>query len=1594
MKIFFKRLFLISLLIILSMITKEIPWGEAGLNDYCYVPPTVGQSVPPLVMLISERDHKLYYEAYNDASDLDGDGKLDVGYKHSIDYYGYFDPYKCYSYDGSKFIPIRQTNNKYCGGTNEWSGNFLNWLTMARIDVLRKVLYGGYRRTDSASETVLEATYIPQDAHSWGKEYNGSDTRSLTPFNPPSSGTRHLFCITSTSNDNTRKIRVLQNKSNRIWEWASKERPVCDNSLGTPSEYYISVKVCDPSVGLEPNCKRYPGGGGTYKPIGLLQKYGEGDGSKWCSKTLKPCQTNNDCGSNEGLCVFKGQMYFGLITGSYEKNMSGGVLRKNIWSIFDETNNQTGIFQTSENTPGNIVLTFDRLKIVDFRYSDYSYEPGWSGAWVTTRPMNEGEFKNWGNPIGEMLYEAIRYFAGKLSPTSDFTYSGNQDGGLNLPKPGWGKYTAGGSSYRLYDLFPICAKPFVIILSDINNSYDSDKVPGSSFGTFSGDISGLNVTTLADLISSQEGITNKPFFIGQSLSIYDTICSAKSVSSLATIRGLCPEEPTKQGSFYVASLAYYGNKAAGGWRDNFSGIKPPPIKTLSVALASPIPDIAVTVGGKLVRITPVGKSVSGCLNVYSSCAQKCTLTFSGGRLNITGCNSNAYCPTNQIVDFYVDRVDYDSNGNLIYAKFRINFEDVEQGADHDMDAIVEYEIQPIGSNQIKLTLNSTFAAGCLDQVLGFTISGTTEDDTWLVVKDKDAYTDGDTPAVVGNMPLTWQRTFSVTGSPAGQLKPPLWYAAKWGGFDDLNGNDIPDLPQEWDRDGDGNPDTYFYVVNPLRLESQLESAFLDILRRASSGATVAALTSRGVSGAVMVQPYYFPRFQTSLGEVSWIGSLRALWLDFKARIREDTNLNKILEVLGSFIDRWIIFGTASQSSAGPKVFRILDETTCSYETTSLYGIKPLFDAGCLLSQRNYADRKIYTNLNGNLFELTDSDSNLINQLASLWNPTTKELLGDSSVNINATTAKCILNYIRGSNATDCPGGNNTFIARSREVQLSNLCGSESQATWKLGDIVYSTPTVISHSPLNDYHLKYGDRSYLDYIRTNAYKKRNAYVFVGANDGMLHAFRLGWMIAPFEPPARPIKLVDAFNSNTADLIGKEEWAFIPKNALPYLAVYGMSDYCHIFTADYKVSIFDAKINGQWRTLLLGMMGFGARAVGNFSSSIFLLDLTDWLAGTSSQPELLWETTLPDKTLTISYPHVIKIRDGWYVVIGSGPVYIRGAGDGVEVKYPATPKLYFFNLSNGNLEREIPLSRSNEAVGDIRPIDYDNDYNDDLIYFGTYNSRNQRGLLFRLSFKDSNGTYKSIASLSNSDIKVALLDFPERPIFAAPELTLDESKNIWVLFGTGTYFGDDRNLTKPNYFVGFKDVCAFSTNATCTSWSSLVDRTSYCSVRENYNATVLYNSTETTCEYNSITNRVEPVNTGLVYAFQFDKVSSGWYHVLATNERMYSQPLIYASLVNALSFITSSDPCTIGGTTNYWMVCYKEGCPCLSARGEEQPQAKRFFAPGAPAIGQPFQVMETMAGIVLFTQTSEQPPSSPVHPLRPPGLKGAFVFWIEK
>ena len=171
MSINFKKKFSLQHAIWISLMLLSLTGNAVTIPN---TPLLTQVTAKPMVMLIAGRDHKLYYESYNDTSDIDGDGAIDIRFKPSITYYGLFDSTLCYTHNNKSdndglFTPDSVASSGKCPG--KWSGNWLNYQTTARIDALRKVLYGGYREVDSNSQTILRRAYIPQDAHSWGKEY-------------------------------------------------------------------------------------------------------------------------------------------------------------------------------------------------------------------------------------------------------------------------------------------------------------------------------------------------------------------------------------------------------------------------------------------------------------------------------------------------------------------------------------------------------------------------------------------------------------------------------------------------------------------------------------------------------------------------------------------------------------------------------------------------------------------------------------------------------------------------------------------------------------------------------------------------------------------------------------------------------------------------------------------------------------------------------------------------------------------------------------------------------------------------------------------------------------------------------------------------------------------------------------------------------------------------------------------------------------------------------------------------------------------------------------------------------------------------------
>ena len=120
-------------------------YADASANLYSSIPPLVNKTTDSLVMLVMSVDHELFKKAYSDYSDLDADGVLDTTYNDTFGYLGYFDSEWCYRYDTEKsnYQPTEKAtgdNRHFCSASSAlWSGNFLNWATMSRIDILRKV---------------------------------------------------------------------------------------------------------------------------------------------------------------------------------------------------------------------------------------------------------------------------------------------------------------------------------------------------------------------------------------------------------------------------------------------------------------------------------------------------------------------------------------------------------------------------------------------------------------------------------------------------------------------------------------------------------------------------------------------------------------------------------------------------------------------------------------------------------------------------------------------------------------------------------------------------------------------------------------------------------------------------------------------------------------------------------------------------------------------------------------------------------------------------------------------------------------------------------------------------------------------------------------------------------------------------------------------------------------------------------------------------------------------------------------------------------------------------------------------------------------
>ena len=1329
----------------------------------------------------------------------------------------------------------------------------------------------------------------------------------------------------------------------------------------TITDYQVRVLVGVSGL-VENNCKQYPNG--VYKPIGLLQRNGESE-----------------------------RMMFGLITGSYTKNTSGGVLRKNISSIKDEIDPTSGQF-TSVN---GIISTINNLRTVCYDYGSYSYNC--NCGWITTHPLAEGECRMWGNPIAEMMYEGLRYFAGRGTPTAAFTYSGTTDDStLGLPLPPWN------DPYNSSTGFDHCAKPFMLVISDINPSYDSDQLPGvdSNFGSFTGDIPGLDVSSEADTISTEEGISGS-YYIGQVGSDYDGSPSPKTVTSLGNIRGLAPEEPTKEGSYYSASIAYYGRvtdvSAATGDQN---------IITYSVGLASPLPRIEIPIGDQIITLVPFAKSVGGCLGISGT--------------------QGDFQPTNTIVDFFVEEI------TPTTGTFRINYEDVEQGADHDMDAIVKYHYEVNADNTVTITLASTYASGCIVQHCGYVISGTTDDGTYLEVRDADtAATDdpdyfldtppGQSPGGTWNdgaaLPQQASRTFSPgTNSGASLLKNPLWYAAKWGAFEEAedNENNLPDQNSEWDKDNNGIPDTYFYVANPLKLEEQLNKSFADILRRTASGTAASVISSSRSGEGAIYQAIFYPEFKGNSGNtVNWVGNVNTYFIDAYGNMREDSNGNRTLDIDSDKIikfDGTTVYKYIDNNGNG----RLESTEMTNPVITDILGIDFLWSAGDwlntisdadILTQRSYTgtdkQRFIFTFLdldndmvvddttidnNGELLSFIPTQNVLYPYIHVIPEPfaTTSPpsylngIISTSGMVIDAIAyqnyadaqAQRVIKFIRGQDQaedTTTISGQTISAMRSRQVNYPLSPTDHTVDTWRLGDIVYSTPTVVGR-PAEHYDLLYNDNSYTTFLKH--YLNRRQMVYVGANDGMLHAFNGGF----YDTESKKFWL--GYNTTTKTFndtglpLGAEMWAYVPYNLLSHLSWLTESDYntdYHVAYVDLKPRIFDAKIFTAdtdhpegWGTVMVVGMRFGGGLIAadtdrdntptdatgaaepNFTSAYIIMDITN----PEAEPKVLAELTLPDLGYTTCYPAVIPMKDKdstkdgnyWYLLFGSGPAPAVGHSAGTTLAQATSTqngKIYILDLNWLVEHNEIKMLNSsgiattgvqtfatldnNSFISDPVTVDYNLDFKADTVYFGTVAgdfSSGWSGKLRRIIIdNDDDATH-----WTGDSILIDLSSIHDgQPIVAAPTVAVDDQMNRWLFFGTGRFFNrlDITNSTTANdqqSFYGIKEDRTLNTATGKYTWNwTTVDPADLLDV----SGVGVIEGGGTVFDTES---HVSATNFGdLVSEVEGKK---GWFlDFPQPTERNLGQAALLGGLLTFTTYEPSDDACTIEGDSYLYFLYYKTG-----------------------------------------------------------------------
>ena len=562
----------------------------------------------------------------------------------------------------------------------------------------------------------------------------------------------------------------------------------------------------------------------------------------------------------------------------------------------------------------------------------------------------------------------------------------------------------------------------------------------------------------------------------------------------------------------------------------------------------------------------------------------------------------------------------------------------------------------------------------------------------------------------------------------------FYLAGKYGWFNDANGDGNPFKTsggltnnQEWEDAALPNvPDGYTLASQAQRLVSGIRKFFASASAQGGT-VSVSSISSQRFTTSDPNGDLYAPRFDSR----DWSGTI------IKSSLKLNTTTQTIDALQNVTWDSGMILTTGSA----------LDSATASADPY----LKP-------------SERKIFTyrREGGSTSGIEFTEARLPELDAVMRNALNANPVSNATDNLGALR----LNYLRGD--------------RSQEGAATNPFRRRSSI---MGDIINSGPIYKKEADSNIVD----DGGYLSFTKSAA--SRTAAIYVGANDGMMHAFR------------------------ASD--GKELFAYIPLAVASNLNKLTNPSYYHTSFVDGVPQVGEAKIGTNWRTVLVSGMGGGAQGV-------FALDVTNPDAfedGATTSGKVMFEFTDQDDPMmgnVLSQPKLVKLKMPptttggpssykWFAAVSSG--YNNYVTDG-SGRYSTTGDQALFLLSldkaansswvegSNYFKIVVPASNTSSANGLANPgtVQAD-DGRTTAMYAGDL-----QGNLWKFDFSDelSTSNLSKVVKASSLGVKRPLFTATNpsnaaQPITVSPLITTALQRGNMVVFGTGKFMEQNDTVT---------------------------------------------------------------------------------------------------------------------------------------------------------------------------------------------------------